>query len=288
MIYGQSKIKNRFLPERSYLYFVYPEEQQNKVEFYLPMLENAEISESQKPNYVSYDLMGRSGNLFAYVGSKSRELTVRFNITLPNIIDYVTNIGFSPSFRKIIDSFYKSEEKNKFKRFPESAREKIDHFDLAFNYFKALRSESDPLESAVNNGLAELIDKEAKRYPEVAPRYLKDACNYLILWVNVLRTSVINNASRTNLGPPTIYLNHGTMYNNIPCICTNVSIRINTPVGYDLLSMTPKQVSIDLNLTENRVGDFREFVPFKKIQGNNLAGWEALLNHGTMDPYSNS
>jgi hypothetical protein len=35
----------------------------------LPMLENIEISESQRPNYAVYDLVGRSGNLFAYTGS---------------------------------------------------------------------------------------------------------------------------------------------------------------------------------------------------------------------------
>lgn len=286
MVYGQPKIRKRFLPERSFLYFVYPEEQQNKVEFYLPMLENMEVSESQKPNYVTYDLMGRSGNLFAYTGSKSREISVRFNITLPNIIDYVTNLGFSPSFRKVIDSFYKSEEKNRFKRPPDLAKEKIDHFDLAFNYFKSLDQQTNALESVVNLGLAEFLEKEVTRYSTVAPKYLKDSVNYLILWVNVLRTSVVNNATRTNLGPPTIYLNHGTMYNNIPCICTNVSIKLNTPVGYDLLSLTPKQVAVDLTLVENRVGDFRNFIPFKTIEGNNLAGWEAVLQYGTMDPYN--
>ena len=109
-------VKSRYLAERSYLYYQYPGTPDGP-EIYLPMLENIEISESQRPNYATYDLIGRSGSLFAYLGSKSREFTLKFNITLPNIIDYINNVGlnemFSNNFRKTFKKS-KSYERKKF------------------------------------------------------------------------------------------------------------------------------------------------------------------------------
>jgi hypothetical protein len=103
--------------------------------------------------------------------------------------------------------------------------------------------------------------------------------------VNVIRTSTINNSKNTSLGPPTIYLNHGTMYNNIPCICTNYSIQLVNTAGYDLTSLTPRQIQINLSLSENRVGNFSAFKPFTYIENENVAGWESITDLTTLDPY---
>jgi hypothetical protein len=50
--------------------------------------------------------------------------------------------------------------------------------------------------------------------------------------------------------------------------------------------MTPRQIQVSLNLSENRVGDFGAFKPFKFIEGENAAGWEAVVDYGTLDPYN--
>jgi len=109
-----------------------------------------------------------------------------------------------------------------------------------------------------------------------------------MLMINVVRTSTLNNAKNTSLGPPTIYLNHGSMYNNIPCICTNYSLRLVSENGYDLKTMTPRRIEVSLSLSENRTGDFDAFIPFNFVKGENLAGWEAVIENRTLDPWNST
>jgi hypothetical protein len=304
-IYGETKIKNRYLAERSFLYFKYPSEEERAYEFYLPMLENIEISESQRPNYAVYDLVGRSGNLFAYTGSKSREMALKFNITLPNIADYLTTMGISEMFSNKFRGFVKKkqEEKEKFTRtkefgstmgFSHYAKEKYKfevlslEDQLIINETKKLGSSQESINDTLRLSQSR---KVVDRYTQSPPvDYLKinntEIVDYLILWINVIRSSVINNSSKTNLGPPTVYINHGTMYNNIPCVCTSVSIRLVNQFGYDLVSLTPRQIEVTMNLSENRTGNFKDFEPFKYLESQNLAGWDSVIYFNTMDPHS--
>lgn len=308
-------VRSRKLAERSYLYFKYPFKGKS-LEFYLPFMENIEVSESQRPNYATYDLIGRSSSLFAYLGSKSREMNLKFNFTLPNIIDYIHNVGlsemFSNNFRELITKADRSEEKRKFFKNPGIAIDHPNHFDYYGNAVADIRQIDESFrdaseKSAVrglfagvaefldwskSGGLFGLFDNAANRPPKgYSDVDMKGAINYLMLWVNVIRTSVINNSTNTQYGPPTIYLNHGTMYNNIPCVCTNYSIKINNNVGYDLLSLAPRQVEVTMNLSENRTGNFNKFNPFHLTDGDGLTGWESIITKdeysdkmGTMDP----
>ena len=110
---SKNRIVSRYLPERSFLYFRYPQSSAVKsIEFYLPMLENIEISESQKPNLATYDLIGRAGTLYSYLGSKSREFNLKFNITLPNVMEYISVIGMHSQFSNQFRFFY-NESDNK-------------------------------------------------------------------------------------------------------------------------------------------------------------------------------
>jgi len=310
-------VRSRKLAERSYLYFKYPSAKES-IEFYLPFMENIEVSESQRPNLASYDLIGRNGTLFAYLGAKSRELNLRFNITLPNIIDYIHTVGlsdmFSDNFRKIIMGMNSSEERFKFFR-----RGKTEDVANAvtyqkqgrFNYYKEGKKDMYMIDASFRDGadakargslgslfqgltealntpwfLGKLFDGDLKRsgFPNVTA---EQAVNYLMMWVNVIRSSVLNNSEKTQYGPPTVYLNHGTMYNNIPCVCTNYSVRIVNNAGYELLSLAPRQVEISMNLSEVRVGNFDKFVPFDEVGGDNLTGWESImLDKGTLDPHN--
>jgi hypothetical protein len=40
-----------------------------------------------------------------------------------------------------------------------------------------------------------------------------------------------------------------------------------------------------MSLSENRVGNFDEFLPFNYVEGENVAGWESIIMYNTMDPY---
>lgn len=307
-------VRSRKLAERSYLYFKYPFKNKS-LEFYLPFMENIEISESQKPNYATYDLIGRAGSLFAYLGSKSREMQLTFNITLPNVIDYIHTVGlsemFSDNFREILlgdglsskerEKFFRGEERTNYNG-PNSddLGKKFDYYTqgkLDIQYIDSSYIDGDDKKGGTRglfNDIAQFFNKpwgfgESIGGPEIKKSFpdinTQQAVDYLMMWVNVIRTSVINNAENTQYGPPTVYLNHGTMYNNIPCVCTGYSVKIVNNAGYELLSLAPRQVQITMQLSETRVGNFEKFEPFKLVEGDNLAGWEAIIqNHGTMDP----
>lgn len=294
-------IKSRYLAERSYLYYQYPQaSNERSIEFYLPMLENIEITESQRPNLATYDLIGRSGNLYSYLGAKSREFTLRFNITLPNILDYITNVGLNQQFKNSFRYFYNERTNNVRQFLKYSGRnEQLKVGDV--NYYQKAKSKlasfNPNLNGATETNFMQNFVKFFKDLGVLNQNYskntnptLQEAVNYLILWTNILRTSTINKSTDTSLGPPMIYINHGTMYNNIPCICTGFNISIRTAAGYDLTSFTPRQIEVSLNLSENRTGNFKNFKPFvygeslDVYEGENLAGWEAVIEYGTMDP----
>ena len=330
MSYPNQKIKNRFLPERSYLYYKYPQAgAERSIEFYFPLLENIDISESQRSNLGTYELLGRNSNLYSFHGAKSREFNLRFNMTLPNILDYMTNVGlserFSPNFRYFYNDknirqklfFYELESGEKFKVIDISPIQST-YYSRANVKYQNLQPYEPPNFAEELRGLLQKITNPQSLFQlndgttvDIAPedsgfisiikstlspsnkaklpsKTIEDAVNYFMLLINVIRTSTINNSSNTSLGPPTIYINHGTMYNNIPCVCTNFSIKINQNTGYDLISMSPRQVEISMNLSENRVGDFGSFVPFDLIKGENSTGWESIMTNGTYDSYNST
>ena len=110
----------------------------------------------------------------------------------------------------------------------------------------------------------------------------------IIYWTNIIRSSVVNNASNPLYGPPTIRLRHGILYQDIPCICTDYSISYNEEAGYDINTLLPRQLKITMKLEEIRTGNFGSFDANQIIQQDNLAGWEAVVEGDTlsMDPGS--
>lgn len=326
MSYPNQKIKNRLLPERSYLYYKYPQVgAERSIEFYFPLLENIDISESQRSNLGTYELLGRNSNLYSFHGAKSREFNLRFNMTLPNILDYMTNVGLSERFSSEFRYFY-NDRASRVSAFFKEPGIKTTVESRMFNYYLVGETNYNSLKpyeprnyAEELRGLLQKITNPQSLFQlndgttvDIAPedsgfisiikstlspsnkaklptKTIEDAVNYFMLLINIIRTSTINNSSNTSLGPPTIYINHGTMYNNIPCVCTNFSIKINQNNGYDLISMSPRQVEISMNLSENRVGDFGSFVPFDLIKGENSTGWESIINgDGTYDSFNST
>lgn len=320
VLYGpkqENRLISRLLPERSYLYYKYPQKNNDyAVEFYLPIIENIEVSESQRPNLGTYDLLGRAGNLFSYHGAKSREFSLKFYITLPHLVEYIVNYGmneqFTDSFRFFSNQrdyekkmFFQSNLKRNYNTLAGATDIEMGEVNKNLYYNQSLAKYSNllPPKSELEQIIEEfnILGNELFKLPVLEnlgdvlnifrierPKVLKNAISYLMLMINVVRTSTLNNAKNTSLGPPTIYLNHGTMYNNIPCICTNYSLRLVSENGYDLKTMTPRRIEVSLSLSENRTGDFDAFVPFEFIKGENLAGWEAVMEHRTLDPWNST
>jgi len=108
----------------------------------------------------------------------------------------------------------------------------------------------------------------------------------IIYWVNIIRSSVVNNAQNPIYGPPVIRLRHGLMYQDVPFLCTDYSITWNEAMGYDLATLLPRQLQVTMKLNEFRTGDFGTFAPNEIVKRDNLAGWEAVVDGPTnsMDP----
>jgi hypothetical protein len=125
------------------------------------------------------------------------------------------------------------------------------------------------------------LQTEDQRYAE-----LNKLVDLVIFWINLIRSSIKNNSQNTTQGCPIVRLTHGVMYNNIPCLVENYSIRVVEEAGYDVQTLLPKQLEVSLSLVENRVGNFGEFEATKLVDGDNHVGWEAVLESNNMDPYN--
>jgi hypothetical protein len=106
------------------------------------------------------------------------------------------------------------------------------------------------------------------------------------VWVNLIRGTILNNSSNTTQGPPIVRLTHGPMYNNVPCVVNDYDIKIVDDVGFEVQTLTPKKIEIQLSLSEVRTGNYGTFAPGKVEAGDNLAGWEAIISDNTIDPYN--
>lgn len=115
------------------------------------------------------------------------------------------------------------------------------------------------------------------------------AIDLIVYWVNIIRASVSNNSKNPLYGPPIIRLQHGVLYQDVPCICQSYNMEFNEAAGYDLDTLLPRQIRITLSLEEMRAGDFGEFDSQNKVhpvKRDNLAGWEAVIlgDSNNMDP----
>ena len=113
---------------------------------------------------------------------------------------------------------------------------------------------------------------------------LDSTINLVYFWLNLIRGSVLNRSDNTTFGPPIVRLTHGAMYNNVPCLLQDYSISIDEQVGHDVATLTPKKIDITLNLVESRTGNFGNFQSGEVEFGDNITGWESVIEENNMDP----
>lgn len=273
--FRSQEIVNRALSDRSYLKFVFPAEgSAPPLKFLLPFFENINIQESRKPNVVTYDVISRNGNLYTHLGSKSRRFQVKFNLTVPHIQETFRGGNISKYIESpVLES--KEEDKKRFRGgFSQTKTNtlgnritpRVSQSTAAIRFYESI------IKDLQINSLVETKNVQSTNL------------DLVIWWINLIRSSVVNNSKNPLLGPPIIRLTHGLMYNDIPCICLNYNIA-NLEKGYDLRTLMPRQLSVSLELEEIRMGDFGDFQPGHIIKGDNTAGWEAVISDGTIDPY---
>lgn len=113
---------------------------------------------------------------------------------------------------------------------------------------------------------------------------LDSTINLVYFWLNLIRGSVLNRSDNTTFGPPIVRLTHGAMYNNVPCLLQDYSINIDEQAGHDVATLTPKKIDITLNLVESRTGNFGNFQSGEVEFGDNITGWESVIEENNMDP----
>ena len=257
----------RLLEQRSRLEFNYPRDAAAGDAFvavFLPFYENPIISESKSANYAEYDILGRSSSLFAYTSSKARKFKVDLQYTLPHLLQMdMTQSRFKNYFTTTEDA------KNEF-------------FDIgkpttvSQTQAQKLFEEYSQVFADVNDASKLLFSVE-----EFPPQTIK-CIDTLLFFVNVLRSSVYNNAVNPLQGPPLVRLTHGSMYQSIPCIVRNYDISVDEQAGYHVETLTPNRIKVSIELNEVRAGNFGYFEKATGVSRDNLAGWESVIG----EPYS--
>jgi hypothetical protein len=167
-----------------------------------------------------------------------------------------------------------------------------DHAGLHRDYYRMLvrgltkqeLAESD--NELQNSFVAKIQDFAGLGTPNDNINKLNGVINLVYAWVNLIRGSVLNNSTNTVFGPPIVRLTHGPMYNNVPCLLQDYSINIVEEAGYDVATLTPKRIQISLNLIESRTGNFGKFSAGRIGDGDNLTGWESVIETNNIDPYN--
>jgi len=335
-------IIDRALPERTKLMFYFPNPIEGEDYFIveLPFFENVEIRERKKARYQKYSLIGRSSNLYSYLGADSRSLDLTFQITLPHLTEEHTNIN-----RMDYTFMQKSpqDERLRFKS-PVATPDLLTNpsVEIAYRYLnnpdveasaKQVLTQSRYLNYAerqyivetylgkqdgkyhteglekAQEGWAEqqmkqdtvLLDPEAgdmakfDRLWDIGVDSHAQLSRYkfidlIIYWINIVRSSVVNNSENPLYGPPIIRLRHGVMFQDIPCVCLDYGIEWDEKFGFDVKTLLPRRLEIRMRLEELRTGDFQKFQPNTAILKDNLAGWESVVGKtntastGSMDP----
>lgn len=303
-------IRDRKLPERSKLIFEFPVPQVGGGNFRitLPFFENIKITENKRAKYQKYDLISRSSQLYSYLGADSRKFNLEFVMSFPHILEehganHLEYLDFVESedpwaqqkqFFSAADGSFGSiikEIKNNSQRIRDSFIASLGsekdigkHFTSSF-FSDTVENVLGVQPAAGIQTLALFAFANEIKGQEVVSQHDK-VIDLVMYWTNIIRSSVLNNSENPLYGPPVIRINHGILFQNIPCICTNYSIEPVEEGGYDVATLMPRRIRYTMNLEEIRAGDFGKFTPGTKIKQDNICGWEAVVSspHQSVDP----
>jgi|TARA_R110002020_G_scaffold146881_1_gene321828 hypothetical protein len=248
---------NQKLEDRSRLLFVFPQAAgKDPIIRICPFFENPTITERRNSNLVKYDVLGRSGNVFGYTGSKSRKLDVEFNITLPQVLHFASQ-NFST------EKITQETDDSKRDQFFEDLDTQTDAAIIATKWQKKRQE----FLKVLNNGVDPFIpgDPDPAPLPDdtsdlqfaaqmnngyAASHLYAQAVEIIMFWIGLIRSSTMNNSQNPTLGPPIIKLRHGLLFDRISTIADNYSIDIVEAAGYDNASLLPRRIKVKLSLFE--------------------------------------
>jgi len=281
---GKALVKARRLQERSFLLFEYSGSKDEVTRAHLPFLQNINISEDGKANLASYNLLGRAGQIFSYGGADSRRLKVDFEMSLLHLIHLQETEGFTERFKRAIKNKDTNIERDRFMGKSVPTAPNTYGADARRQFLRSLGSDPVILVAGdiVNRALDRRADSDEYGGGRMADDTIK-AVDLMMYWTNLIRSSILNDSRNTVYGPPIVRLNHGPMYMNSPCLVEDYKISIDKVSNYDLETLFPHTIKVSMSLIESRTGDFGDYKKGGLIGGDNLAGWEAILDSNVLD-----
>ena len=301
---GINKVQPMLSKGRSRLIFEYYKDKDLIIRI-LDFFENVQVKESQKSNLISYNPISRAGSLYSYGGAKSRTFNLSFNITAPAVLsvskNYFTHVKplsdrkddfFTENLAADADGSY----------FDTDAKSSIQHYDQQYinlvrefqpdalgfviNAQDALNLEAEILTGDLPPEEREIFYEALGVEPELSMQdQRRDALNVIMYWVNLIRSSVVNDAQNPMNGPPIVRLRHGTLYRDVPCVCQSYNISWDEGAGYDMKTLLPRVIKVQMNLEEYRLSTERDYKYGEPINRDALAGWEQLMDKPySMDP----
>lgn len=243
---------NRLLPERSYLNFSFRRDPDDIIFIKLPFYENIDISESKKNNIVRNSVLYQEPTL-AYTGAQTKKISIKFNLNL----DHLRTQLLSP------ESIGYLEDPLKYSNKSESEKRKFININLNSEkpekvpYFKTLLSRfvshPDFISSVATarSSIGNLIDPNyfVSLQSKNAPTDITKITNQLIFWISIIKASTLTKKGNGD-DIPIVYFNHGSLYQNVPCVVDRYSLNIKSNVTYQLQTLTPNIIEVSLDLLE--------------------------------------
>lgn len=271
--------KNTKLEDRSFLTFEFYGPNKEVTRRILPFFQNPEIEESKKVNLVKYQPLGRSSTLATYTGAESRLYNLNFRISLPVILEFQSNWKGSTFASKkltreeLLAQFIPSPGQNVTNNPYWAKKGKAQDFDVDFGDSQIEENPNGPQTQDFQN-----MGKEGSTTRQ-------KTIDLLMYWINMIRSSALNNANDPTYGPPIVRLNHGILYQDIPCVCMDYKINMDDGAGYDLKTMLPRVIQVSMNLMEYRAGNFGKYDITNSVSRDNVVGWESIIGgSNTIDP----
>ena len=244
----------------------------------LDFAENVKIQEQQQSRVATYSAIGRNGNSFLHLGSDSRTFNLSFNITLPHIMQNTTVKALGPreNYEK------KKQQREQYLNGGEEAPKfegtsYTDYIRLVDNMFRGYLDEQEKFAD-----ILKVLGSNAAGFlgaPGFEDDSRTEAIAKCLKWLNLIRSCTLTFAPKPHYGPPLIRLNHGIVYQNVPCIATNYSIDVDGAAGYDNRTLLPRVIKVTMKLQEVRVSSVQnEFNPVGSTprEYDSDVGWEML------------
>jgi hypothetical protein len=229
---------------------------------FFPFVGAVDIKETRSTIFTDYQPISRNTTLFGYTGSKSREFTVEYKIN----VDHLYKNG------NVLPQIQPSPSKQGQAEF--SPSKSAGRTGGVSNYVK-------------NMGVDDFSTTTAQESSQTNSK--RNALNLIDYQVNLVRSMAVNNADQPTQAPPVVRLNHGLLYQDIPCICESYDIAQDTGDAHDVdfgSKVSNKTITITIKLKESRTGDYQKtkFSPSSAKSRDNIVGWEQILSGGSLDP----